>query len=70
MAGIVIICIIVFAVKAVFGGGHTGTLKCNSCKREFSEHQVFEWLDDYDNEDDEGKNPCCPYCGSDDVSDL
>lgn len=41
--------------------------KCNSCGQEFSESQVKEWLDDYDEECDEGDNPVCPYCGSDNV---
>ena len=44
--------------------------KCRDCGKEFDEFEVTEWLNDDDEEDDEGDAPCCPYCGSDDVKDL
>ena len=44
--------------------------KCRDCGEEFDEFEVTEWLNDDDEEDDEGENPCCPHCGSDDVKEL
>lgn len=40
--------------------------KCLDCDQVFDEWEVTEWLNGFDEEDDEdGDAPCCPYCGSD-----
>ena len=44
--------------------------KCLDCGKEFKEWEVTEWLNEDDEEDDDGDIPCCPYCGSDNVKDA
>ena len=44
--------------------------KCRDCGKEFNEVEVIEWLNDDDEEDDEGDAPCCPRCGSDNVKEV
>jgi|GEM_PF-6714665 len=39
--------------------------KCRDCGHIFDEWEVTEWLNEWDEEDDEGDVPCCPECGSD-----
>lgn len=45
--------------------------KCLDCGEIFDEWDVKEWLNAYDEEDDDdGDVPCCPNCGSDNVRDC
>jgi len=67
---ILTIIIIIYIVKYIFRAVGTSKYKCCSCKREFTKDEVIEWIIDYDQDDDNGDNPCCPYCGSDDVDEI
>lgn len=44
--------------------------KCLDCGEVFKEWEVTEWLNEDDEEDDEGDVSCCPHCGSDNVEDY